>query len=115
MWFVINPLKDLLAHLQAVIRPSRTARRSDPARRTSLFRHRLDADHANPVNIRTICLKKAYSHCFSYFSCRAVIEFRVNRGGRGVMKTRGGGYMHVTPYLLAGGKLPRRLVAIGQL
>jgi hypothetical protein len=75
----------------------------------------MDADHANPVGIRAIPLKKAYSHGFSYLSWRAFTGFGVNLDGRGVMKTHGGGYMHVMPYPLAGSKLPRMPVATDEL
>jgi hypothetical protein len=67
------------------------------------------------MGIRAIPLKKAYSHCFSYLSWRAFTGFGVNLDGRGVMKTHGGGYMHVMPYPLAGSKLPRLPAATDEL
>jgi hypothetical protein len=101
MWFVINPFKDLNVRLQMV-----TSHRALPDG---------PADKANPVNIRAIRVKKVSPPCFSSVSWRAFIGFRVDSGGRRVMKTRDDGYMHVTPQPFAGGKLPRMRVATGEL
>jgi hypothetical protein len=73
------------------------------------------ADHVNPVNIRAIRVKKVSPHCFSSFSWRAFIDFRVDEDGRRVRKTRDGGYMHLTPYPLAGSRLPQMRVVTGEL